>query len=93
VSHFTLRIIIIFMETTKDLYIQVLRASTEQEIDAAFVTASFENVCTRAMARCAAQGAGPEPSPQLPILKPMDVQAAMDEINPLPAQRTQFGCS
>src|SRR5262249_12569405 len=28
-----------------------------------------------------------------PILKPMDVQAAMDKINLLPAQRTQFGCS
>ena len=28
-----------------------------------------------------------------PILKSMDVQAAMDEINLLPAQRTQFGGS
>src|SRR5215469_16007982 len=28
-----------------------------------------------------------------PILKAMDVQAGMDEINLLPAQRTQFGCS
>ena len=28
-----------------------------------------------------------------PILKPMHVQAGMDEINLLPAQRTQFGCS
>jgi hypothetical protein len=27
-----------------------------------------------------------------PILKSMDVQAAMDEINLLPAQRAQFGC-
>jgi len=28
-----------------------------------------------------------------PILKSMDMQAAMDKINLLPAQRTQFGCS
>ena len=28
-----------------------------------------------------------------PILEPIDVQAAMDEINVLPTQRTQFGCS
>jgi hypothetical protein len=28
-----------------------------------------------------------------PILKSIDVQAAMDQINLLPAQRAQFGCS
>jgi hypothetical protein len=28
-----------------------------------------------------------------PILKPMDVQSTMDEIDLLPAQRAQFGCS
>jgi hypothetical protein len=28
-----------------------------------------------------------------PILKAMDVQAGMDQINLLPAQRAQFGCS